>query len=121
MKLFVADMSYRTAPIEIREKLTVTPSRIVPQICRLQVESELDEVVLLSTRNRVEIYGVTRDESGSADSLLKAMGGGELNFRRHGYVRENDEAVRQLFRVASGLDSMVLGETEAVGQGEDRL
>ena len=116
MKLFVAGMSYRTAPVEIREKFAVAPSQLVPQICRLKVESELDEAVLLSTCNRVEIYGVTRHESGSSDLLLKALGHSELDFRMQGYVRENDEAVRHLFRVASGLDSMVLGETEVIGQ-----
>jgi glutamyl-tRNA reductase len=116
MKLFVAGMSYRTAPVEIRERFAIAPSQLVPQICRLQVESELDEVVLLSTCNRVEIYGVTRHESGSSNSLWQALGRSELDFRRQGYVRENNEAVRHLFRVASGLDSMVLGETEVIGQ-----
>jgi len=116
MKFFVAGMSYRTAPVEIRERFAVAPSQLVPQICRLQVESALDEVVLLSTCNRVEIYGVTRHESESLGSLLKALGRSELDFRLQGYVREDDEAVRHLFRVASGLDSMVLGETEVIGQ-----
>ena len=116
MKLFVAGMSYRTASVEIRERFAVAPSQLVPQICRLQVESELDEVVLLSTCNRVEIYGVTRHESGLSDSLSKALGCSDFNFRLQGYIRENDEAVRHLFRVASGLDSMVLGETEVIGQ-----
>jgi glutamyl-tRNA reductase len=116
MKLFVAGMSYRTAPIETREKFAIAPSQLVPQICRLQVENELDEVVLLSTCNRVEIYGVKRHAPRSSDSLLKALGRSELDFRLQGYVRENEEAVRHLFRVACGLDSMVLGETEVIGQ-----
>lgn len=116
MKLFVAGISYRTAPVKIRERFAVAPSQLVARICRLQVECELDEVVLLSTCNRVEIYGATRHEFGPSDSFLKALGRSELDFRRQGYVREDDEAVRHLFRVASGLDSMVLGETEIVGQ-----
>jgi glutamyl-tRNA reductase len=116
MKIFVAGVSYRTAPVEVREQLAVTSSHLAEQACRLQVEGELDEVVLLSTCNRVEIYGVKRLESGPSCSLLKALGGSELDFRLRGYVRESDEAVRHLFRVASGLDSMVLGETEVIGQ-----
>jgi len=116
MKLFVAGMSYRTAPVEVREQLAVTPLRLVEHTSRLQEEGELDEVVLLSTCNRVEIYGVKRHESGSSDSLLRALSRSELDFRLQGYVREDDEAVRHLFRVASGLDSMVLGETEVIGQ-----
>jgi glutamyl-tRNA reductase len=116
MKLFVAGVSHRTAPVEVRERLAVTPSHLAEQACRLQVEGELDEVVLLSTCNRVEIYGATRHESRPLDSLLKALGRSEFDFRMQGYVRENDETVRHLFRVASGLDSMVLGETEITGQ-----
>ena len=116
MKLFVGGISYRTAPVEVREQLAVTPSHLAEQACRLQVEGELDEVVLLSTCNRVEIYGVTRDGPRSLDSLLSALSPNELDLRLHGYVNENIEAVRHLFRVASGLDSMVLGETEITGQ-----
>jgi glutamyl-tRNA reductase len=116
MKLFVAGVSYRTAPVEVREQLAVTPSHLAEQACRLQVEGELDEVVLLSTCNRVEIYGVTRDEPRSSDSLLTALSRSEFELRLHGYVNENIEAVRHLFHVASGLDSMVLGETEITGQ-----
>jgi glutamyl-tRNA reductase len=116
VKLFAAGMSYRTAPVEIRERFAVSASQLVPQICRLRVDRELDEVVLLSTCNRVEIYGVTRDEPRSSDSLFTVLGCGELDLRLHGYVHENIEAVRHLFRVAGGLDSMVLGETEITGQ-----
>jgi glutamyl-tRNA reductase len=116
MKLFVAGMSHRTAPVEVREQLAVTPSHLAEQACRLQVEGELDEVVLLSTCNRVEIYGVTRDGPRSLDSLLTALRRSEVDLRLNGYVNENMEAVRHLFRVASGLDSMVLGETEITGQ-----
>jgi len=116
MKLFVAGVSHRTAPIEVREQLAVTPSHLAGQGCRLQVEGDLDEVVLLSTCNRTEIYGVTQDGPHSSDSLLKALGRSELDVRLQGYVRENDEAVRHLFRVTSGLDSMVLGETEIISQ-----
>ena len=116
MKFFVAGMSYRTAPVEVREQLAVTPSQLVEQTGRLQEEGELDEVVLLSTCNRVEIYGATRNETHSLDLLLKAAGCSGHDLRLHGYVIENGEAVRHLFRVASGLDSMVLGETEITGQ-----
>jgi len=71
---------------------------------------------LLSTCNRVEIYGATWHEDGSLDSLLKAVGCSGHELGLHGYVIENGQAVRHLFRVASGLDSMVLGETEITGQ-----
>jgi len=84
MTLFLAGVSYRTAPVEVREQLAVTPSRLLEQTRRLQEEGELDEVVLLSTCNRVEIYGATRYGGRSLDSLFKAVGCREHDFRLHG-------------------------------------
>ena len=59
MKIFVAGLSYKTTPVEVREKLAVHRSRIQCAGCRLKLRGGLDEVVLLSTCNRVEIYGVS--------------------------------------------------------------
>jgi glutamyl-tRNA reductase len=76
----------------------------------------LDEVVLLSTCNRVEIYGTTPLMTGRIDSLFRLLTQSSHDFRPQVYVHENAEALRHLFRVTSGLDSMVLGETEITGQ-----
>jgi glutamyl-tRNA reductase len=76
-------------------------------------------VVLLSTCNRVEIYGVTSWIKGKAHRLFQLLANGsgnDLDFSPHLYVKEGAEAVEHLFSVASGLDSMVLGETEITGQ-----
>ena len=59
MNIFVAGLSYKTAPVELREKLAVHPTRLQCHGCRLKIGGNLSEVVLLSTCNRVEIYGVT--------------------------------------------------------------
>ena len=59
MKIFVAGLSYKTTPVEVREKLAVQRSRLQCCGCRLKLRGGLDEVVLLSTCNRVEIYGVS--------------------------------------------------------------
>ena len=116
MKLFVAGLSYKTAPVELREKLAVHPSRLRCCGCRLKLGGNLDEVVLLSTCNRVEIYGVTPKVNGNVHRLFQHLSNGEVDFAPHLYVKEGAEAVQHLFSVASGLDSMVIGETEITGQ-----
>jgi len=116
MKLFVAGLSYKTAPVELREKLAVHPSRLRCHGCRLKLAGNLAEVVLLSTCNRVEIYGVTSKINGNVRRLFEELSAGEADFAPHLYLKEGAEAVQHLFSVASGLDSMVIGETEITGQ-----
>ena len=116
MKLFVAGLSYKTAPVELREKLAVHPSRLRCHGCRLKLGGNLAEVVLLSTCNRVEIYGVTPKVNGNVHRLFQQLSIGEVDFAPHLYIKEGAEAVEHLFSVASGLDSMVIGETEITGQ-----
>jgi len=116
-KIFVAGLSYKTAPVELREKLAVHPTRLSCHGCRLKLAGELSEVVLVSTCNRVEIYGVTSWIKGKAHRLFQLLANSsDLDFTPHLYVKEGAEAVEHLFSVASGLDSMVLGETEITGQ-----
>ena len=116
MTLFVAGLSYKTAPVQVREQLAVKPSQLVCHACRLKICGDLDEIVLLSTCNRVEIYATTPRVTGRIDSLFRLLSPQPRDFRSHVYVHEDVEAVRHLFRVAGGLDSMVLGETEITGQ-----
>jgi glutamyl-tRNA reductase len=116
MKLFVAGLSYKTAPVELREKLAVHPSRLRCHGCRLKLGGNLAEVVLLSTCNRVEIYGVTPKVNGNVHRLFQQLSQGDVDFAPHLYIKEGAEAAEHLFSVASGLDSMVIGETEITGQ-----
>jgi glutamyl-tRNA reductase len=116
MKLFVAGLSYKTAPVEVREKLAVHASRLRCHGCRLKLGGNLTEVVLLSTCNRVEVYGVTPEINGNVHRLFQQLSTGEVDFAPHLYIKEGAEAVEHLFSVASGLDSMVVGETEITGQ-----
>jgi glutamyl-tRNA reductase len=116
MKLFVAGLSYKTAPVELREKLAVHPSRLRCFGCRLKLAGNLSEVVLLSTCNRVEIYGVTPWINGTVHRLFQLISSSDVDFTPHLYIKEGAAAVEHLFSVASGLDSMVLGETEITGQ-----
>jgi glutamyl-tRNA reductase len=116
MKVFVAGLSYKTAPVALREQLAVSPSTLRCSGCRLKIGGDLEEVVLLSTCNRVEIYGVASKVNGNVHGLFRHLTSAGHDFSPHLYIHEGDEAVRHLFSVAGGLDSMVLGETEITGQ-----
>jgi len=116
MKIFVAGLSYKTTPVEVREQLAVHRSRLGCYGCRMKLHGNLSEVVLLSTCNRVEIYGVTPHLNGNVNGLFRQLSGSDFDFSPYLYFKEGDEAVTHLFSVASGLDSMVLGETEITGQ-----
>jgi glutamyl-tRNA reductase len=116
MKVFVAGLSYKTAPVELRERLAVPAATLRCSGCRLKIGGDLDEVVLLSTCNRVEVYGVASKVNGNVHGLFRHLGAGTQDFEPYLYVHEGDDAMRHLFSVAGGLDSMVLGETEITGQ-----
>src|ERR1041384_5867331 len=109
MKVFVAGLRYKTAPIELREQLAVSPSTLRCSGCRLKIGGGLEEVVLLSTCNRGEVYGVASKVNGNIHGLFRHLSSGQSDFASHLYVHEGDEAMRHLFSVAGGLDSMVNG------------
>jgi glutamyl-tRNA reductase len=116
MKLFAAGLSHKTAPVELREQLAVKQSEIVDLAFVLKCFGHLDEIVLLSTCNRVEIYGTTRQATGHIKSLLQLRCAEPRDLDPHIYLYQGAAAVRHLLRVTAGLDSMVLGETEITGQ-----
>ncbi|HXE42757.1 MAG TPA: hypothetical protein VN516_07000, partial [Candidatus Baltobacteraceae bacterium] len=115
-KIFVVGLSYKTAPVEVREKLAVRPSLLPCYGCRLKLNAGLEEVVLLSTCNRVEIYGTASWIQGKVHRIFKQLASEDVDVSQYIYVKEGTEAVRHLFSVTSGLDSMVIGETEITGQ-----
>jgi len=80
MKIFVAGLSYKTTPVEVRERLAVHRSRLSCCGCRLKLRGNLTEVVLLSTCNRVEIYGVTTEVNGNVPRLFQELAGGDFDF-----------------------------------------
>lgn len=116
MKIFVAGLSYKTAPVELREKIAVHPASFHHHGCRLKLEADLSEVVLLSTCNRVEIYGVTADDHKNLANVFRHLSGSDADFTPNLYLKEGAEALEHLFSVSGGLDSMVVGETEIIGQ-----
>jgi glutamyl-tRNA reductase len=116
MNIFVAGLCYKTAPVELREKLAVRASELQCRGCRLKLGGNLSEVVLLSTCNRVEIYGVTPKVNGNVHRLFQSLAPVGEDISSFVYVKEGAEAIKHLLSVAGGLESMVLGETEITGQ-----
>jgi glutamyl-tRNA reductase len=116
MTFFVVGVNHKKAPIELRERLAVTASNLVARSAELGLRDDLDEIVLLSTCNRVEIYATTRRRGRSTYTVLGSLCAEQRDFRSCAYAYEDMEAVRHLFRVAAGMDSMLLGETEISGQ-----
>lgn len=116
MRIFAAGLSYKTAPVELRERMAVAPAKLACAGCRLKVGGGLDEVVVLSTCNRVEIYGVAPDRGTQLDAIFQHLAPKEVGYQSSLYLHEGVEAVRHLLSVTSGMDSMVLGETEITGQ-----
>jgi len=102
--------------VELRERLAVSPSTLRCSACRLKIGGGLEEVVLLSTCNRVEVYGVASKVNGNVHGLFRHLSADDHDFSPHLYIHEGEDAVRHLFSVAGGLDSMVVGETEITGQ-----
>ncbi|MCJ7702169.1 MAG: glutamyl-tRNA reductase [Anaerolineales bacterium] len=116
-------LNHQTASIALREKLAFTPHRLEASLARLGCGNQvgfksLQELVILSTCNRVELYAVTTH---SSFDLLEAFLAEIQNipipeFSSHIYRLQNDEAVGHLLAVAAGLDSVVLGEPQILGQ-----
>src|SRR5256886_8781422 len=116
MKLFAAGLSHKTAPVELREQLAVDQAELADRARKLKSRGELDEIVLLSTCNRVELYGTTQRSSSDIKSLFQCLSSEARKLDTYIYLHEDVDAARHLFRVTAGLDSMVLGETESTGQ-----
>jgi glutamyl-tRNA reductase len=117
---FVAGVNYRTAPVEIRERMAVAHHDREEVSRLLQLKAGLSEVVVLWTCNRVEVYGVSaREEMVNAASMFACLGREVPSLASHVYHHTGREALNHLFRVTSGLDSMVMGETQITGQVRD--
>lgn len=120
MLIVVVGLNHRTAPVEIREKLSFSGSSLIGAIKRLKAYPVIDGCTILSTCNRTEIYAATHemDEGLYAiwDFLSRWSGVDQSDIKNYTYRHTLYDTIRHLFRVASGLDSMLLGETQILGQ-----
>lgn len=124
MEIVLIGLNHRTATVELRERVYFSPEQAAQAAAELRAKGVLHEAVLLSTCNRSEVYGVPAPggpEIGASveqflcgfHELAPEILNGSL------YRRQGRDAVEHLFRVAAGLDSMVLGEAEVLGQVRD--
>ncbi|GIG57661.1 glutamyl-tRNA reductase [Longispora fulva] len=113
-------MSYRTAPVSLLERVAVAADAVPGVLRDLLAQQAVSEAVILSTCNRVEIYaGVSAFHAGLLElsTVLAEHAGVPIEeLVEHLYVRYDDEAVRHAYRLAAGLDSMVVGEAQILGQ-----
>jgi glutamyl-tRNA reductase len=120
VRLLVLGVSHHTAPIELREQLAIAPADLPAALARLTALPALGEGVLLSTCNRTEAYVTCRNLEEGHESLVALLGGADAALqdalRPHVYLRTDADAARHLFRVAAGLDSLVVGEPQILGQ-----
>lgn len=123
MHLTLVGLSHKTAPIEIREKLTFPAHRQADALTQLTCGDQVAEAVILSTCNRTEIYAVTAGEQEGIDAVIDFVCSyhdlDRAELGRYLYVSQGDAVVRHLFRVVASLDSMVLGEAQILGQAKE--
>jgi len=124
MHLIVVGLSHKTAPVEIREKLAVPESRLGEALGRLCTYPGIKEGVLLSTCNRVEVYSVVDDVEAGYRRIQQFLADTHLSLSSeqltpHLYWHTGDRAIAHLFRVAASLDSMIIGESQILGQLKD--
>ena len=121
MPLFTLGISHHTAPVAIRERMSFAPEQLPGSLRALMALPGVQEAVILSTCNRTEIYAELTDGVGAAlaDWLAGERSPGDPGVRDRFYTRSGDDAVRHLLRVASGLDSQIIGEPQILGQIKD--
>lgn len=121
MQLFALGLNHQTAPLAIRERVAFGPERLMQALTELTAAGSAREAAIVSTCNRTEIYCATHEPEQAAAWLARYHGLSLADIAPYLYTHPDREAVRHAFRVASGLDSMVLGEPQILGQMKDAV
>ncbi|MDZ7991254.1 MAG: glutamyl-tRNA reductase [Nostoc sp. EfeVER01] len=120
MNIAVVGLSHKTAPVEVREKLSIPEPQIESAIAQLASYPHIDEVAILSTCNRLEIYIVTSEADQGIREITQFLAEYSklpvISLRQHLFMLLHDDAVMHVMRVAGGLDSLVLGEGQILAQ-----
>ncbi|HOV95344.1 MAG TPA: glutamyl-tRNA reductase [Thermomonas sp.] len=116
MSLYVLGINHQTAPVALREKVAFANDALAPALASLRALPDVHEAVLLSTCNRTELYAHADGDGHNLAEWLAAHPDAGSDLHAYLYRHHDVDAVRHLFRVASGLDSLVLGEPQILGQ-----
>jgi glutamyl-tRNA reductase len=119
-ELVVVGISHHTADVALRERLAFPDGEVAGALAELQALPSVGEALLVSTCNRVEVYAVARTTPAAIGEIRRFLSGArgieDERLQAHVYEHAGDTAVRHVFRVASSLDSLVVGESQILGQ-----
>ena len=120
MNLVLVGISHKTAPLEVREQFAISERQLPVALERLNADPDFEEALIISTCNRLEVIVVAREGAEGMNGLRRFLdsyfGVRFEDFSHCFYVHRGYEAVRHMFRVAAGIDSLVLGEPQVLGQ-----
>ncbi len=122
MQFSVLGLNHNSAPVAVREKMSVSLDAMAKMYDKIISGGGVSEAIVLSTCNRIEYYMVTKDRYETADILYTTAINCEVGvslLRKHSYIYSGTEAIKHLVMVASGVDSLVLGEPQIFGQVKD--
>jgi glutamyl-tRNA reductase len=119
MAFNILGINHKTAPVALREKVAFSEDRLIAALRTLRQENGVTEVVILSTCNRTEVYWSGSASGAELSQWLERHHGNDLDLASSLYNHQESRAVEHAFSVASGLDSMVLGEAQILGQLKD--
>lgn len=118
MTLLALGINYTTAPVSVRERLAFPEEILRDAVTDLWQQQDISEAAILSTCNRTEIYCTTQDQG--IDSVIDWISRNrqlkQAEFQPYLYAHTDNALIRHIFRVASGLESMILGEPQILGQ-----
>lgn len=118
MQLVVLGLNHKTVSVDIREQFAISEESARSGLHHLDEQNGIQEAVVLSTCNRTEIYAVLKDKSAkkTLEKFFLALSGNNEAKKEYFFYFEGEECIRHLFEVASGLDSMVIGESQILNQ-----
>jgi glutamyl-tRNA reductase len=121
MSFFALGVNHQTASVELREQVAFNPEKLAQLLVEQRQNTALNEMVVVSTCNRTEVYAISESAEQVLSWLADVNGLDVKQLTNHVYRYENVDAVTHLMRVASGLDSLMLGEPQILGQVKTAL
>ncbi len=119
MSIVLIGLNHHTAPVEVREQLAFTEGELLPTLQALTAREAIQEALIISTCNRVEVIAEAADANQLRDFLYERKNLPHNSLNHHLFQYTDAEAVQHAFRVAASLDSMVVGEPQILGQVKD--